>query len=150
MIAGPALVDWAKLGDVSKEELGASRIHTRNGAIDDEVASEAEAFERAARFLSYLPTNVDELPPIVDTNDDPERREEFLLDVVPNDPRKVYKMRPIIEAVVDRDSFFEIGRAVGQVDHQRARAARRRPGRTVRRRPVRLRRRVDGGCVAAN
>ena len=50
MIAGPALVDWAKLGDVSKEELGAQRIHTRNGAIDDEVASEAEAFERAARF----------------------------------------------------------------------------------------------------
>jgi acetyl-CoA carboxylase carboxyltransferase component len=114
MIAGPALVDWAKLGDVSKEELGASRIHTRNGAIDDEVASENEAFERAARFLSYLPTNVDELPPIADTNDDPERREEFLLDVVPNDPRKVYKMRPIIEAVGDRDSFFEIGRQWGK------------------------------------
>ncbi len=114
MIAGPALVDWAKLGDVSKEELGASRIHTRNGAIDDEVASEAEAFERAAPFLSYLPTSVDELPPVVATNDDPKRREEFLLDVVPNDPRKVYKMRPIIEAVVDRDSFFEIGRAWGK------------------------------------
>ena len=45
MIAGPALVDWASLGDVSKEELGHARIHTRNGAIDDEVSSEAEAFE---------------------------------------------------------------------------------------------------------
>ena len=40
MIAGPALVDWASLGDVSKEELGASKIHTRNGAIDDEAGSE--------------------------------------------------------------------------------------------------------------
>ena len=39
MIAGPALVDWANLGEVSKEELGASKIHTRNGAIDDEVAT---------------------------------------------------------------------------------------------------------------
>ncbi len=114
MIAGPALVDWAKLGDVSKEELGASRIHTRNGAIDDEVSSEAEAFERASTFLSYLPTSIDELPPLTEPNDDPTRREEFLLDVVPRDPRKVYKMRPIIEAVVDRGSFFEIGRAWGK------------------------------------
>ncbi|MCZ6869515.1 MAG: methylmalonyl-CoA carboxyltransferase, partial [Gammaproteobacteria bacterium] len=62
MIAGPALVDWASLGDVSKEELGHARIHTRNGSIDDEVSSEAEAFASAKRFISYLPTNVDELP----------------------------------------------------------------------------------------
>jgi acetyl-CoA carboxylase carboxyltransferase component len=114
MIAGPALVDWAKLGDVSKEELGHARIHTRNGAIDDEVESEAEAFQRASTFLSYLPTSVDELPPINEPNDDPKRREEFLIDVVPKDPRKVYKMRPIIDAVVDRGSFFEIGRAWGK------------------------------------
>ena len=64
MIAGPALVDWASLGDVSKEELGSSKIHTSNGAIDDEAASEEEAFIMAKRFLSYLPTSVDELPPI--------------------------------------------------------------------------------------
>ncbi len=114
MIAGPALVDWASLGDVSKEELGASSIHTKNGAIDDEVGSETEAFERAAAFLGYLPSNVDELPPVVANDDDPARREEFLRDVVPKDPRKVYKMRPIIEAVVDRGSFFEIGRGWGK------------------------------------
>ena len=59
MIAGPALVDWASLGEVSKEELGSSDIHTRNGAIDDEALSEEEAFMKARRFLSYLPTNVD-------------------------------------------------------------------------------------------
>ena len=52
MIAGPALVDWASLGDVSKEELGSYKIHTRNGAIDDEANSEQEAFEMARRFLS--------------------------------------------------------------------------------------------------
>ena len=39
------------------------RIHTANGAIDDVVDTEDEAFARARRFLSYLPTNVDELPP---------------------------------------------------------------------------------------
>ncbi|MGE0622235.1 MAG: acyl-CoA carboxylase subunit beta [Pseudomonadales bacterium] len=109
MIAGPALVDWASLGDVSKEELGASRIHTRNGAIDDEVATEAEAFERAKRFLSYLPSSVDELPPVTPCSDDPDRRDERLIDLIPRDPRKVYKMQTLIDAVVDAGSFFEIG-----------------------------------------
>ena len=42
MIAGPALVDWASLGDVSKEELGSYKIHTRNGAIDDVADSEED------------------------------------------------------------------------------------------------------------
>ena len=114
MIAGPALVDWASLGDVTKEELGASKIHTRNGAIDDEVDSEAEAFKQATAFLSYLPSSVDELPPIANCNDSPNRRAEFLREVVPKDPRKVYKMRPVIDAIVDESSFFEIGRKWGK------------------------------------
>ena len=50
MIAGPALVDWASLGDVSKEELEASKIHTRNGAIDDEAATEEEAFSMVIKL----------------------------------------------------------------------------------------------------
>jgi len=73
MIAGPALVDWASLGDVSKEELGHADIHTKNGSIDDAVDTEEEAFDRARQFLSYLPSCVEELPPIVDTGDDPNR-----------------------------------------------------------------------------
>ena len=114
MIAGPALVDWASLGDVSKEELGASKIHTRNGAIDDEAGSEEEAFTLARRFLSYLPGHTGELPPIIESDDDPVRQEAFLREVVPRDPRKVYKMHPVIEAVLDRGSFFEIGRRWGR------------------------------------
>ncbi len=114
MIAGPALVDWASLGDVSKEELGSSRIHTRNGAIDDEASSEEEAFEMARTFLSYLPENVDLIPDRTPNDDPVDRREEFLVNVVPDDPRKVYKMRPVIEAVCDRDSFFETGRKWGK------------------------------------
>lgn len=113
MIAGPALVDQASLGKLSKEELGHAHVHTRNGSIDDEVASEAEAFERTRKFLSYLPSSSDELPPTGDCEDDPERREPNLIEIVPRDPRKVYKMRRIIEAVTDRDCFFEIGRRWG-------------------------------------
>ena len=114
MIAGPALVDWASLGDVSKEELGASKIHTRNGSIDDEVNTEAEAFAAARQFLSYLPSSVDELPPLIETDDDPERSDEALLNIVPKDPRQVYKMHDILDSVCDRGSFFEIGRKWGR------------------------------------
>ncbi len=114
MIAGPALVDWASLGEVPKEELGAASIHTRNGAIDDVVDSEEAAFDAARQFLSYLPNNVDELPPRTDSSDPADRREQSLLELVPKDPRKVYKMRKLLNAVFDQDSFFEIGRNWGK------------------------------------
>ncbi|HKR37991.1 MAG TPA: carboxyl transferase domain-containing protein [Steroidobacteraceae bacterium] len=112
-VAGPPVV--AAVGQkVSKEELGSSRIHASNGAIDDEVASEQEAFARTRRYLSYLPSSVYELPPRAPNTDDPARREEFLLAAVPRDRREVYRMRPILEAVVDTGSFFEIGARHGR------------------------------------
>ena len=114
MIAGPKLVQHASGQDVEKEELGHSKIHTRNGAIDDEVTSEAEAFERARAFLSYLPSSVDELPVRTEPADDPARRDEGLLEIIPREARKVYKMRVLLNAVVDRGSFFEIGRLWGR------------------------------------
>jgi acetyl-CoA carboxylase carboxyltransferase component len=114
MIAGPALVDWASLGEVSKEELGSSQIHTRNGAIDDEANSEEDAFAMARRFLSYLPQNVDRVPARVESKDPTNRKAPFLIDVVPTNTRKVYKMRPIIDAIFDDGSVFEIGRQWGK------------------------------------
>jgi acetyl-CoA carboxylase carboxyltransferase component len=53
-VAGPPVVEWTH-GKFEKNELGGSHIHTRNGAVDDEAASEDEAFERTRKFLSYLP-----------------------------------------------------------------------------------------------
>jgi len=113
MIAGPALVEQAGLGSVQKEELGHADIHTTNGSIDDVVKSEAEAFDRASQFLSYLPGSIDELPPIVDWGDDPSRREEWLISAIPRSQRQAYDMRAILNAVVDYESFFEIGRDWG-------------------------------------
>lgn len=114
MIAGPKLVEHSSGQVVSKEELGASKIHTRNGAIDDEVTSEAEAFARARQFLSYLPTSVEEQPPRIEPTDDPARREEMLIEIIPRNPRKVYKMRTLLDALVDQGSFFEIGKMWGR------------------------------------
>ncbi|WP_373087263.1 acyl-CoA carboxylase subunit beta [Sneathiella sp.] len=112
-VAGPPVV--ARIGEkLTKNELGGSEIHTRNGAVDDEADSEEEAFELARRFLSYLPSSVFDLPERQPSEDDPARREEWLIDAIPRDPRKVYKMRKIIEAVVDKDSFFEMGRKWGR------------------------------------
>jgi acetyl-CoA carboxylase carboxyltransferase component len=113
MIAGPALVEQAGLGSVTKEELGHADIHSTNGAVDDAVDSEQEAFDRALDFLSYLPSSVDELPPVEPCDDPPGRREQLLADIVPRNPRQSYDMRAIIGAVVDEGSLFEIGRTWG-------------------------------------
>lgn len=112
-VAGPPVV--AGIGQkLTKEELGGWEIQTKSGAVDHAVDTEEEAFECTRRFLSYLPPSVYELPPVVPCDDDPNRRTEMLLDIVPRDTRKVYKMRQIVEAVVDRGSFFEMGRMYGR------------------------------------
>ena len=66
------------------------------------------------QFLSYLPSSVDELPPVLPCDDDPERADPALLSIVPRDPRQVYKMHDILTSVCDRDSFFEVGRKWGR------------------------------------
>ena len=112
-VAGPPVV--ARIGQtLEKNELGGSHIHVRNGAVDDEAENEDEAFELARRFLSYLPSSVDGLPPRGPQEDDPNRREDWLIEAVPRNRRQVYKMRPIVEAVADQGSFFEIGRQWGR------------------------------------
>lgn len=111
-VAGPPVV--AAVGEtLTKEELGGSRIHAQNGAIDDEAISEEHAFQLARAFLSFLPSSVHELPTRQPCTDPVDRREDSLISAVPRDLRHLYKIRPIIEAVVDAGSFFEIGRQHG-------------------------------------
>jgi acetyl-CoA carboxylase carboxyltransferase component len=114
-VAGPPVVE--RLGQkLTKNELGGWEIQLKAGGVDDAVDTEDEAFARARRFLSYLPSSIDELPPRGPREDDAQRRDPWLIEAIPRDPRKTYKMRRIVEAVVDRGSFFEMqplyGRAV--------------------------------------
>jgi acetyl-CoA carboxylase carboxyltransferase component len=113
-VAGPPVVNALGREQLDRFELGGWEIQTRCGAVDHAVDSEEEAFECTRRFLSYLPSSVHELPARLASEDDPARRDEFLFEAIPRDRRKVYKMRPIIEAVVDRGSFFEMGRMFGR------------------------------------
>lgn len=113
-VAGPPVVNALGQQQFDRFELGGWEIQTKCGAVDHAVESEEEAFEATRRFLSYLPSSVYEVAPRLPSDDDPDRREDFLFDVIPRNTRKVYKMRPIVEAVVDKGSFFEIGRMFGR------------------------------------
>ncbi|MBW2421795.1 MAG: propionyl-CoA carboxylase [Deltaproteobacteria bacterium] len=119
LVAGPAVVERALGERLSKEELGGPAIHGRNGVVDNVVEDEEAAFAAIRRFLSYLPTNVWERPPRIEPddrerNDNRERNEEELLSIVPRDRRKAFKMRRILELVLDRGSFFEVGPGHGR------------------------------------
>jgi acetyl-CoA carboxylase carboxyltransferase component len=113
-VAGPPVVNQLGIETVDKESLGGSAIHARNGTVDDEVTSEAEAFARTRRFLSYLPSSVFDVAPRGATDDPIDRRDDALASIIPRERRRVYKVRTLIEHVVDRDSFLEIGRQWGR------------------------------------
>ena len=108
LTGGPALVERALGERVSKEELGGSQVHLRSGVVDNVAEDEADAFRQIHTFLSYLPQNVAEPAPVVPCDDPPSRREEELLSLVPRERRRAYKMRRLLELVVDRGSFFEM------------------------------------------
>ena len=111
--AGPAVA--AAIGDdLSKEQLGGSDIHTTNGVVDEEVASEAEAFVTARKFLSYLPSNVNQLAARTENWDPVDRKDESLLSAVPRADKQVYSMRKIMTSVFDEGSVFEMGKRWGR------------------------------------
>ncbi|MEM9738400.1 MAG: carboxyl transferase domain-containing protein [Pseudomonadota bacterium] len=112
-VAGPP-VSRALGEDVTKEDLGGWQIQARNGTVDDVVESEADAFKAARTFLSYLPLSVDSLPDRQPPSDPADRRDERLISIVPTDGTTPYKPRTIIEAAVDRGTFFEIGKQWGR------------------------------------
>src|ERR671922_188329 len=64
-VAGPPVVAMAGLGETpDKEALGGARMQARAGAVDNVAADEDDALGQIGRFLSYLPENVWEAPPL--------------------------------------------------------------------------------------
>lgn len=112
-VAGPPVVKFGMHEDLTKEELGGAEVHKNSGAVDVIVKSEAEAFALIRKFLSYLPQNVFELPPVISSDDSPERREEALLSIVPRNRRRPYKIRPLLNMIFDTDSLLELARYGG-------------------------------------
>ncbi len=113
-VAGPPVVAAAMGETPDKEALGGARTQTRAGAVDNEAVDDEDALAQLKRFLSYLPANAWEPPPVVSSTDPADRREEELLAIVPRDRRQVYAMRRILELVCDTGSVFEVGRQFGR------------------------------------
>ena len=113
--AGPPVVERSLGQKVNKEELGGAAIAVdMAGTIDNAADTEADCFAMIRRYLSYMPQNVWQLPPRVETGDDPGRREEALLSIVPRERRQPYNMRKLLALVADRDSLFEIQPTFGR------------------------------------
>src|SRR5688500_17621853 len=90
-LAGPHLVKAVTGEDVSQEELGGARVHTRiSGVADLEVGSDEECIEAIKEYLSFFPQNCEEAPPLRPTADPVDRMDEELLDVLPPSNRQPY------------------------------------------------------------
>jgi acetyl-CoA carboxylase carboxyltransferase component len=111
-LAGPHLVRAAVGEDVTQEELGGSRVHCRKSGVGDmEVADDEECIERIKQYLSYMPQNCEQPPPIRppgDASDPIDRRDEELLDVLPESNRKPYDMYEVIRRIVDDGEYFDM------------------------------------------
>jgi acetyl-CoA carboxylase carboxyltransferase component len=108
-LAGPHLVRAAVGEDVTQEELGGSRVHCRKSGVGDlEVASDEECIERIKEYLSYMPQHCEEKPPVREARDPIDRRDEELLDVLPESNRKPYDMYEVIKRIVDDGVYFDM------------------------------------------
>ncbi|KAL4884086.1 carboxyl transferase [Aspergillus karnatakaensis] len=114
--AGPEVVKGATFEEgLSFQDLGGPMIHCTNGTIDNMAANEAECFEQLRTVLSYLPNCGRYNPPPIIPCDDPENREdESLRRIIPRKQTRMYNPWTIINTVVDRNSFFEIGALWGR------------------------------------
>lgn len=113
--AGPPVVERSLGQKITKEELGGAAIAVDTaGTIDQVAKDEAECFTMIRRYLSYMPRNVWELPPVVRTGDPVDRCEDALKSVVPRNRRRPYDMRRIIGWIADRDSVFELQPSFGK------------------------------------
>lgn len=112
---GPPVVKAALGYDITKEELGGDQIHVGvSGCVDNLADSEDDAFHQIRRFLSYLPSSVDEMPPRATCDDPVDRTEEALLSIVPKNRRRPFDARKLVAMLVDKDSFFEIAPKYGR------------------------------------
>ncbi|MPZ44325.1 MAG: propionyl-CoA carboxylase [Betaproteobacteria bacterium] len=107
--SGPPMVERALGIKIGKEELGGADVTASiAGTIDNVADSEADCLAMVKRFLSFMPQNVWELPPVTACDDPPDRMEEALLSILPRNRRAPYDMRKLIGLVTDRGSLFEI------------------------------------------
>src|SRR5215472_3352341 len=108
-IGGPYLVESVVGEKVSEEELGGSKVHNEiSGTADGEYPDDASCLGAVREYLSFFPSHCEEKPPLGPTQDPADRRDQELLDVVPENPRRAFDMHKVILPLLDDRRFFPI------------------------------------------
>ena len=108
-ITGPDVIKTVTHEEVTKDELGGAQAHnTKSGVAHFAAEDEAGAIRILRELLSFLPSNNLDGPPVVPTQDPPDRRDEALKTIVPESPNKPYDIKEVVRAVVDDRHFLEV------------------------------------------
>nr|WP_205948462.1 acyl-CoA carboxylase subunit beta [Pueribacillus theae] len=108
-LGGPPLVKAAIGEDISEQELGGSKIHCEISGVGDlEVQDDAACIEKVREYLSYLPQNNQDLPPVIKTSDPIDRSCDKLNELIPTAMNTPFDIIKLIEEIVDDGKFFEI------------------------------------------
>src|SRR6187397_3049348 len=108
-ITGPEVIKTVTGEEVEFEELGGAMSHNSKSGVAHFAAEDEESCLEDVRYLlGFLPSNNLEAPPRFAPEDDPDREDEELEAIVPDDPSKPYDMREVIARVVDDEDFFEV------------------------------------------
>ncbi len=108
-ITGPDVVKTVTGEDVTQEELGGAMTHaTRSGVATFVADDEQSCIEQVRYLLSFLPSNNLEDAPYFEPEDDPDRRCDGIVDLIPDAPNKPYDMKTVIGEIVDDGDFFEV------------------------------------------
>ncbi len=110
-VTGPKVTKTVTGEDISTEDLGGAIVHgSKSGVAHFIAAHEEEGLLLIRKLMSYLPSNNLEDPPAIECNDPENRADEFLNEVIPEDPNIPYDMLDIIHTITDHGEFLETQR----------------------------------------
>ncbi len=108
-VTGPDVVKTVTNETVTSEELGGAKVHTTKSSVaDGAYDNDVEALLQVRRLIDFLPANNMDGVPEIPSFDDPNRVDESLDTLIPDNPNKPYDMKELILKVVDEGDFFEI------------------------------------------
>ncbi len=108
-VTGPDVVKTVTNEVVTAEELGGASTHTKKSSVADAAfEDDVQAISEVRRLIDFLPLSNREKPPARPFYDTPNRIEESLDTLVPDNPNTPYDMKELIEKVADEGDFYEI------------------------------------------
>jgi acetyl-CoA/propionyl-CoA carboxylase len=109
-VTGPEVVKEVLSEDVSFEDLGGASTHaTKSGVAHMVAANEYECMEKIKKLISFLPqNNLEEPPSSLEPNDDQNRLDPSLINMLPENPYQPYDIKSIIMSIIDNKDFYEI------------------------------------------